>query len=126
MLTGCLQEKHRAHKPSQPNPCIYKSCSIRQFIPCSTCISGTHTVVLCLILCEQVAAGNIDRDAGGGSDSQEVTALKYKAVESQVSILKRRTPVQGLLALDACCDRGTYTMGVRIPGTRYILIARFV
>lgn len=35
----------------------------------------------------QVAAGNIDRDAGGRGYSQEVTALKFKAVETQASFL---------------------------------------
>ncbi|CAM9112685.1 unnamed protein product [Laminaria digitata] len=38
-------------------------------------------------LTAQVAAGNIDRGAGGRGDSQEVTALKFKAVETQASFL---------------------------------------
>lgn len=42
-----------------------------------------------VFLCMQVAAGNIGGEAGGGGDSQEVTALKYKAVESQASVRKR-------------------------------------
>lgn len=42
----------------------------------------------------QVAAGSIDRDAGSRGDSQEVTALKFKAVESQASFLKRWTSQQ--------------------------------
>lgn len=67
---------------------------MRQLISFLTYTFDTHTVVLCLIFCLQVAAGNIDRDAGGRGDSQEVTALKFKAVETQARFLKRWTSLQ--------------------------------
>lgn len=42
----------------------------------------------------QVAAGNIDQDAGDKGDSQEVTALKFKAIENQVRFLRCWTSLQ--------------------------------
>eukprot|EP00904_Undaria_pinnatifida_P001842 jgi/Undpi1/11659/HiC_scaffold_36.g13954.m1 len=48
-------------------------------------------------LTAQVAAGNIGGEAGGGGDSQEVTALKYKAVESQAEIQRLSSKLATLM-----------------------------
>lgn len=41
---------------------------------------------LLLLYLTQVATGSMDRDGTGGGDSKEITGLKFKIVECQVSV----------------------------------------
>ena len=43
-------------------------------------------MIVASALSQQVATGSMDHDSTGGGDSKEITGLKFKVVECQVSV----------------------------------------